>query len=251
MAEVSLAPMLARVSAIHQRSDQSRLVLLVLLLTLGTGVVDAVSYFSLDRVFTANMTGNMALLGIGVMTHLGSVEGNIFAFAGFVAGSIGAGRFLRWRVGTVMTTARHALSVQFAALVALTVVVASVNVQALTDWRYAVCFFLAAAMGLQTGVARHLAVQDVNTTVATMTLHDLAAASRLAGGDSVRWRRRAGVVVALFVGAAAGTGLDQLQRWSGLALAAAIVGIAIAAASAIARDEERPDRSSLLNATMR
>jgi uncharacterized membrane protein YoaK (UPF0700 family) len=89
-------------------------------------------------------------------------------------------------------------------------------------------------MAFQTGVARHLAVKDVNTTVATMTLHDLAAASRLARGDSVRWPRRLGVVVALLVGAAAGTALDQAVRWGGLALSALIVAAVCALASAAA-----------------
>jgi len=48
----------------------------VLALTLGTGAVDAVSYFSLDHVFTANMSGNMALLGIGAGNGPGAVLGN-------------------------------------------------------------------------------------------------------------------------------------------------------------------------------
>jgi len=36
-------------------------VLLFVLLTFFTGSVDAVSYLGLDRVFTTNMTGNLAL----------------------------------------------------------------------------------------------------------------------------------------------------------------------------------------------
>ena len=35
-------------------------------LTLVSGVVDAVSYLGLGRVFTANMTGNIVLLGFGI-----------------------------------------------------------------------------------------------------------------------------------------------------------------------------------------
>src|SRR5689334_17307564 len=63
--------------------DEDLHVALVLVLTLGTGAVDAVSYFSLDHVFTANMSGNMALLGIGIANGLGTVTGNIYAFGGF------------------------------------------------------------------------------------------------------------------------------------------------------------------------
>jgi hypothetical protein len=37
----------------------------LLALTFTTGLVDAVSYLALGRVFTANMTGNIVLLGSG------------------------------------------------------------------------------------------------------------------------------------------------------------------------------------------
>ena len=35
-------------------------------LTFVTGVVDAVGFLALDRVFTGNMTGNIVILGMGV-----------------------------------------------------------------------------------------------------------------------------------------------------------------------------------------
>jgi len=38
----------------------------VLVLTFTAGLVDAVSYLALGRVFTANMTGNVVLLGFGI-----------------------------------------------------------------------------------------------------------------------------------------------------------------------------------------
>ncbi|OJU80790.1 MAG: hypothetical protein BGO11_19510 [Solirubrobacterales bacterium 70-9] len=214
-------------------------VLLVLVLTLGTGAVDAVSYFSLDHVFTANMSGNMAILGIGVATNLGDVTGNIFAFVGFVAGSVLIGRFINRHVGTFMRIAVEALLGQLLIFVLLTVVVAFVDVAAHDGWRYAICLILAAGMGIQTGVARHLSVKDVNTTVATMTLHDLAAGSRLAGGDSVRWRRRAGVVLALFSGAAIAVGLDHIVRWGGLGFATLTVAFVLLAMAALLAAESR------------
>jgi uncharacterized membrane protein YoaK (UPF0700 family) len=218
-------------------SLEDRHVVLVLALTLGTGAVDAVSYFSLDRVFTANMSGNMALLGIGLATGIGKVTGNIFAFGGFVTGSIVIGRFVSRHRRPFLRVAVEALVAQLVLLVILTVVVGAVDVEAHDVPRYLVCFVLAAAMGIQTGVARHLSVKDVNTTVATMTLHDLAAASRLAGGDSARWRRRVGVVVALLGGAAIGAGLDQVVSWGGLAFSSLAVLAVLVATIAIVRDE--------------
>jgi uncharacterized membrane protein YoaK (UPF0700 family) len=219
--------------------EQDRRVAIVLALTLATGAVDAVSYFSLDHVFTANMSGNMALLGIGVSTSLNDVAGNVYAFGGFVVGSILVGRFLRWRSsgGGTLRIAAYALAVQLALMLALVVVLVAVDVHVHSEWRFMVCAVLAAAMAVQTGIARHLAVADVNTTVATMTLHDLSAASRLAGGGSERWRRRAGVILALLFGAAAGTALDQEVRWGGLALSAAIVALVLLVTAGLADDE--------------
>jgi uncharacterized membrane protein YoaK (UPF0700 family) len=36
---------------------------LMMVLTFTTGIIDAVGYLGLDRVFTANMTGNVVILG--------------------------------------------------------------------------------------------------------------------------------------------------------------------------------------------
>ncbi|XTR51741.1 DUF1275 family protein [Pseudarthrobacter sp. So.54] len=44
---------------------------LMLMLTFSTGVVDAVGYLGLDRVFTGNMTGNVVLLGMAVVGGTG------------------------------------------------------------------------------------------------------------------------------------------------------------------------------------
>lgn len=226
-------------------TDEQLSLTLVLLLTLGTGTVDAVSYFSLDHVFTANMSGNMALLGIGAATSLGDVAGNIYAFLGFVIGSVAVGRLIRFHPGPTHRTTVDVLGAQLVLMVALTLIVAFVDVSEHDFWRYVVCGMLAAAMGIQTGVARHLAVKDVNTTVATMTLHDLAAASRPAGGDSVRWGRRATVVLALFVGAAIGVLLDDQVRWGGLCFSSVVVALVMALALAVLRRDRRsPDEGS-------
>jgi uncharacterized membrane protein YoaK (UPF0700 family) len=233
------APLERAVRAVTDAPSERLHVAIALTLTLGTGVIDAVSYVALDHVFTANMSGNMALLGVGVATDVSDVAGNAFAFAGFAIGSIAVARAMRARRHrSFLHTAADALLVQLTLLVALTAVMAAVDVSTDDAWRYAVCAVLATAMGIQTGVARHLAVADVNTTVATMTLHDLAAASRLAGGDSKRWPRRAGVVLALFVGAAAGVALDDAVRWGGLALSCTIVAAVAATAAALAAGSE-------------
>jgi uncharacterized membrane protein YoaK (UPF0700 family) len=49
------------------RSIRHPLARALLVLTFSTGLVDAVSYLGLGRVFTANMTGNIVLLGFGML----------------------------------------------------------------------------------------------------------------------------------------------------------------------------------------
>ena len=44
---------------------------MLLVLTVTTGLIDAVSYLGLGHVFTANMTGNIVLLGFGLAALAG------------------------------------------------------------------------------------------------------------------------------------------------------------------------------------
>src|SRR5436309_12530261 len=56
-------------------------------LTFAAGSVDAISYLALGRVFTANMTGNIVLLGLAVAQSLGpQTERSVVALAAFAAG---------------------------------------------------------------------------------------------------------------------------------------------------------------------
>jgi uncharacterized membrane protein YoaK (UPF0700 family) len=62
-------------------------------LTVTTGVVDAVSVLGLGRVFTANMTGNIVFLGFAVVGMPGfSVARAVVACVGFVVGAMLGGR---------------------------------------------------------------------------------------------------------------------------------------------------------------
>jgi uncharacterized membrane protein YoaK (UPF0700 family) len=75
---------------------------------------------------------------------------------------------------------------------------------------------LAFAMGLQGGATRKLGVADLPTTVVTSTLTGLAADSQLAGGQSVRWRRRTAALAALMAGAFTGASLVNVSAVLGL-----------------------------------
>src|ERR1700756_5217487 len=65
----------------------------LLVMTAVTGLVDAVSFLSLGRVFTANMTGNIVLLAFATARVPGlSVARSLTALAAFLVGAILGGR---------------------------------------------------------------------------------------------------------------------------------------------------------------
>src|ERR1700757_420797 len=64
-----------------------------MVLTFTTGLVDAVSYLGLGHVFTANMTGNVVLLGFGIAGAGGlPVLAPAISLLAFAVGAIGGGR---------------------------------------------------------------------------------------------------------------------------------------------------------------
>src|SRR5690349_19888024 len=82
----------------------------LLTLTAVTGLVDAVSYLKLGRVFVANMTGNVVFLGFSVDPRSGlSAAASVIAIAGFLLGALAGGRaahaFAAARPGRWLATA--------------------------------------------------------------------------------------------------------------------------------------------------
>ncbi len=185
---------------------QAQLVLRTLfLLTAVTGIVDAVSYLVLGRVFVANMTGNVVFLGFALSGDKQlSIAASLVAIAAFMAGAVIGGR-LGVRLGG--HRGRHlaagmALTTSF---VAAALVVAAIASRPLSDApRYALIVLLAAGMGVQNATARKLAVPDATTTVLTLTITGLAADSMLAGGVNPHPLRRVTSVLTMFSGALVG-----------------------------------------------
>jgi uncharacterized membrane protein YoaK (UPF0700 family) len=199
-------------------------------LTVVSGVVDAVSYLGLGRVFTANMTGNVVLLGFAAAGAPGfSVAASLASLGAFLVGAVGAGRLVR-RLARRRSLLLAALVIE-GGLIAGACVVAYAATSVSTGWaRFVVIVLLALGMGVRNAVIRRLAVSDVTTTVLTMTLTGLAADSSMAGGDNARAGRRAGAVGAMLLGAFAGAWL-YLRHGAGLPLAvAAILVLGTAAA---------------------
>src|SRR5438309_11844799 len=75
------------------RERPASLPLLLVVLTITTGLIDAVSVLGLGRVFTANMTGNIVFLGFalaGVPDF--SARRSLAALAAFLIGAVIGGR---------------------------------------------------------------------------------------------------------------------------------------------------------------
>src|SRR5258705_622013 len=72
---------------------QGQLPLLLLLLTVVTGVVDAVSFLKLGNVFVANMTGNVVFGGFAIAgVEAFWTPASFVAIAAFLAGAVAGGR---------------------------------------------------------------------------------------------------------------------------------------------------------------
>ena len=191
--------------------DEARdgpLPVLLLALTVVTGLVDAVSFLALGRVFVANMTGNVVFLGFAAGGAAGfSIVASVLAILAFLAGALAGGR-LGARAGAHRG---RLLALTLYAEVVLVAVALAVSFAPLGTELNAASFgliaLLSVAMGLQNASARRLAVADLTTTVLTLTLTGLAADSAPAGGASANYRRRLLAVAAMFLGAAIGAAL--------------------------------------------
>ncbi|MFJ2817485.1 YoaK family protein [Streptomyces sp. NPDC087294] len=184
-----------------------RLVVVLLALTVVSGLIDAVSYLGLGHVFTANMTGNVVVLGFAAagapgfsVPHTATSLGCFLVGAlvgGRVAVTLGSGSRRRWARRTL---GAEAVLVGVSALIALVWPGAGGTV-------YALIGVTAFAMGLRNATVRKLGIPDLTTTVLTMTLTGLASDSRVGGGSGRRSPRRAASVVAMAVGAFLGAWL--------------------------------------------
>jgi uncharacterized membrane protein YoaK (UPF0700 family) len=229
-------------------SGHGPLPVLLVALTVVTGLVDAVSYVALGHVFVANMTGNVVFLGFAVAGAAGlSVTASLTSLAAFAAGALAGGR-IGARLGAHRGRHLRAVTALAAALVALAVVVSAVVGQPVSHAaRYALIVPLALAMGAQNAMARRLAVPDLTTTVLTLTLTGIAADSRLAGGNGGHPARRLISVSAMLTGALVGALLVlHVDLVLPLAIAAALIASTAIAAhrrSATSADWAKPAQS--------
>ncbi|MDZ4351404.1 MAG: YoaK family protein [Arthrobacter sp.] len=200
--------------------------MLMMALTLVTGVVDAVGYLALDRVFTGNMTGNVVILAMALAgaPNLPTL-GPLVALGAFLLGAAVAGFTLQsspqgWnrRVTLLLTAGCIALT----GTAAVSLIVEDVGRQSIG---VIVAAVIAMHMGSQALIARHLGVRDMTTVVITSTMTSLAGESLVGKQRPRLFNRRLGAVLAMFAGAAIGAILLQTHFSVPIGL-----GIAITAA---------------------
>jgi uncharacterized membrane protein YoaK (UPF0700 family) len=182
---------------------------LLLALTVATGMVDAVSFLSLDHVFVANMTGNIAFIAFGVAGAKGfSVLRSLTALGGFVVGAALPGWYRgswsrdRARLLWVSTAVKLCMSLPALVIVAIT----GIPSGSLTT--YLVTVLLAVSMGVQNASISRLAETHLRrTTVVTSTLTGLFANLRTIGVRGTLTHDRMASLGFLFIGCAVGAGL--------------------------------------------
>ena len=207
---------------------------LLLTLTAAAGSADAVSYLGFGRVFTANMTGNLVLLGIAIgQVQLGGSIRAMIAFAGFVLGVL-LGVRLTARTEPAVVWPRSVTVVLAAELGLLLVLLAIWEIAGARPEALALDLLIAlsaGAMGMQTAAVRRLGVAGVTTTFVTgMLTGRIAELAAVTPGRS-HWTLWAGTLASMVIGAAAGAGLFLAWR-SGAPLAAlGLVATVIAAAA--------------------
>jgi uncharacterized membrane protein YoaK (UPF0700 family) len=206
---------------------------LLLVMTIVTGLVDAVSILALGRVFVANMTGNVVFIGFALAGAPGfSLSASVAALAGFLIGaSIGGGMAAR-------TAHRGRLLGNIAAVELALLVVTLILLGTIKNpdqgVRVTAAFLVAVAMGGQNAVVRKLAVPDLTTTVLTMTLTGIAADIRTAS-YAVAIRRTV-AVICMFAGAVLGAVLVlHVNAATAIAVAAALMAIVVIGAMAASR----------------
>ena len=206
-------------------------------LTVVTGMVDAVSYLLLGKVFVANMTGNVVFLGFALAgAHGFSPAASVLALAGFAAGALAWGRLQKQpeHRGRALLLATAAELVLFG--VAL-ILAAEAPDPTGTAVRYPLIVLLGLAMGTQNAAVRALKVPDLTTTVLTMIITGIAADAPLGESAAAAAGRRVVAVIAMLLGALFGA-LLVLHTNESLALAVpfALVVAITALTARVARD---------------
>ena len=194
------------------------------LLAFASGLIDAASYLGLGHVFTANMTGNILLLGLAVAGASGfSASACLVSVAAFLVGAGVAGRLDRdLRAGRrrfIAEIGGEGILIAAAAIIAFTTAV-----KAGSPGAHVTIGLLALAMGARNDTISRLAIHtNLTTTTLTAALTGLASDFALGAGSTALASRRLTSLFSLLAGALLGA---TLYPHHGTALPLAIAAAA-------------------------
>lgn len=222
-----------------------RIVLGLIVLTLTAGMIDAVAFLALERVFAANMTGNLVVLGFAIAGEPTlQIGGPLLALAAFLAGAGLFGLIDRSR------ESRHRMLARMVRIEVASVAVAGVVAidYAAEDEarRLVMTALLAGAMGVRNATIRRVAIPELRTTVLTLSIAGFAADEAVGGRHRAGDRLRLVGIVAMLAGAivSALLVLNAPLVWA-LAL---IVAVELGALAALGRARPREPTGSALRA---
>src|SRR5260370_30396520 len=239
------------VTSLHDQALKLRVRdMLLNALTVSSGAVDAISYLALGKVLSDFMTGNIAFLGLRAAgANAPGWVSILVSMAAFAVGVYLSTRIVRPSEGSGLWSQRVtvALGVSLIAHAAFLAVWFASNGQPSIDVAHVLLGLWGLAMGMQSAAVRRLHVEGGFTTAATATIIFVV-------GDRTNWsatvverRRLAGVLISLFVGAAAGGLLLVHAPIYAPVLPFAITVVAVATAAIVLRDPRR--RISVRHAT--
>src|SRR5580693_1037096 len=188
---------------------------LLLGLTFAAGLVDAVSYLGLGKIFTANMTGNIVFLALAVgQGNLATALHSAGALICFAIGALFAGQILGpTRPGVAWPPeVTWLLFGELGCMAAFAAVWAVLGGEPGGPVLYLLIGLSSFGMGLQNAAARHLAVPGLTTTVVTMSLTGFMVDLPSLGVSGPRQWTAVLAILSLFAGAVIGGGLMLFVR---------------------------------------
>lgn len=157
-------------SGIHYTSSVWFDVMLILLASVA-GSVDVMSYYRLDHVFTANMTGNTILLGLSIgQGKLASSLHSLAALAGFFTGAFAGALIVENKKKGWSYYVTLGVGVECFIIFILALIWFEESTPLQNSTLYISILLSAVAMGLQSATIRHLNIPGVVTTFITGTI---------------------------------------------------------------------------------
>ncbi|MEA2385045.1 MAG: hypothetical protein QOH72_5016 [Solirubrobacteraceae bacterium] len=216
---------------------------LLMSLTVSSGVVDAISFIAMGKVFTAFMTGNLVFLGLGATSAFArngpSIVRVAVALAAFALGVFVAGRIVR-RLRERSTAFSVALAGVLLAQVVFLAGWLAVSGHPAPTFTTCLTAVAALGMGIQSGAVGSLDVKAIFTTAATATLINLSREAADPGVSETQPLQLAAILVCLVLGASVGGFLLVHARPYAPVVPPLATAVSIAASVAERRTLRRP-----------